>query len=237
MSVCGVASSAHARMASFVADAVQKYPGHEERRGKLFVSEWGTRFEFFSKNQKVIQIIQPAKGLYRLLFPATRTYFEIKSTPALSYKGQHLIAPCRTTKLRECRKKTERKTPTSVIEHWLVTYKGMGKIGEIWWDRARHLVVRQIFPDGSTMVAQMDKARRFEGRRVEPWKMTLVKADGRKLQSYMLFAPDLGLPIMEQGSKGSIKELHAIKRQALNPALYEIPDGYKKIRPPINKKQ
>ena len=83
--ICFFATNARAELSSFVADAVQKAPGHEERRGRLYVSSLGTRFEFSVKKQKVIQIIQPSRGLFWLLFPRTKTYFEIKSVHPLVF--------------------------------------------------------------------------------------------------------------------------------------------------------
>ena len=87
------------------------------------------------------------------------------------------------------------------------------------------------------MIAQMNGSRQFEGLSVEQWKMTVTLAGGGKNFSYMLFAPDLGFPVMEQGSKGLLKELHNIKPYDPDPQLYKLPLGYKKISSPLKKRK
>ena len=229
-----LATDVSAKMSSFVADAVQAVPGQEQRRGKLYVSDLGTRFEFTSKKQKVIQIIQPKLGLFRLLFPKTKTYFEIRSPSSRLTLGRRAKAPCKPTAKIECYKQGEVKSGAMSLERWYVKDKDEKTSMRVWWDPKRHMFIRQLFQDGTKMVAQMQGSRRFEGRKVEQWKMTVFMTTGIRLDSYMLFAPDLGFPVMEQGGNGLVKELHNIKAYPEDPSLYELPAKYKKIRFPEN---
>ncbi len=227
--------SAQAELSSFVADAVQKAPGQEERRGKLYVSPLGTRFEFTVKKQKVIQIIQPSRGLFWLLFPDSKTYFEIKTPPARKQISGRNKSPCDLADKEKCLKEGLVKFDKMSLERWVVGNRASKKAIEVWWDPVRHMYIKQLFPNGSKMIARMSGSRQFEGLLVEQWKMTVTLANGTKSFSYMLFAPDLGFPIMEQGSKGLVKELHNVKPYPQNKAIYEIPGGYKKIDVPIRK--
>ena len=235
--ICFFATNARAELSSFVADAVQKAPGHEERRGRLYVSSLGTRFEFSVKKQKVIQIIQPSRGLFWLLFPRTKTYFEIKSVPSRVLTGTRKKTPCELRDKAQCRKVGDVKFGGMSLERWTVGDPANKTAVKVWWDPIRRMYIRQIFPDGSKMIAQMNGSRQFEGLSVEQWKMTVTLAGGGKNFSYMLFAPDLGFPVMEQGSKGLLKELHNIKPYDPDPQLYKLPLGYKKISSPLKKRK
>ena len=226
---CVFSTDAIAVLSSFVADAVQVVPGREVRRGKLYVSELGTRFEFTENKQKIIQIIEPAKGLFRLLFPKTKTYLEVKSEPLPVFRGRRAKVPCVAKPHFLCRKVGLFKVGKAVLERWIVgSLKGKGGIKSLW-DPSRHMFVQLLYPDGGKMEAHMSGIVRFEGRSVERWKMTFTRASAAPQYSYMLFAPDLGYPVMERGDRGLVKELHNIKLYAKDAALYEVPGDYKKI--------
>lgn len=229
---CLYPADVYAELSSFVADAVQAAPGKEARRGKLYVSQRGTRFEFTAQKQKVIQIIQPSRGLFWLLFPKTKTYFEIKTAPSGLIKSSHAKMPCRPAAQTICRKRGIVKSGKAVLEHWVVGGKGAKQQINVWWDPVRHMYIKQVFPDGRTMLAEMTGSIEFEGRLVEQWRMSVPLKGKAWNYSYMLFAPDLGFPVMEQGSKGLIKELHNIKPYNADSSLFEIPSGYKKVLPP-----
>ena len=233
--ICACSHSARAELSSFVADAVQKAPGQEERRGKLYVSPLGTRFEFTVKKQKVIQIIQPSRGLFWLLFPETKTYFEIKTPMARKQISGRYKSPCDLVDKEKCRKEGLVKFGKLSLERWVIGNRASKQAIEVWWDPVRHMYIKQLFPNGSKMIASMNGSRQFEGLLVEQWKMTVTLANGTKNYSYMLFAPDLGFPIMEQGSKGLVKELHNVKPYPQSRVKYEIPSGYKKIGTPRKK--
>ncbi len=235
LGICLFSARASAELSSFVADAVQDEPGQEVRRGKLYVSPLGTRFEYVARAQKVIQIIQPSRGLFWLLFPRTMTYFEVKSTPSKNLKGTRAKVPCVPDGKAVCKKLGTVKIGEAKLERWLVGDRVAKSSVKVLWDPRRRMFIKQEFPDGSTMEARQSGVRTFEGLTVEPWKMTYSYADGRKEYSYMLYAPDLGFPVMEQGSKGLVKELHNIKPYAQDASLYKIPNGYKKIAIPLQK--
>ncbi len=216
---------------SFVADAVQTEPGHQTRRGKLYVSKLGTRFEFTENKQKVIQIIQPANGLFRLMFPNTKTYFEIRTrVSVVAAGGRQSKTPCLPGPRALCRKVGYLKTAGGgLLERWVIgAAKDGGRI-KVLWDPARHMFIQQILPDGSKMEAHMSGVTVFEGRSVERWEMTVTMLSGFRQKSYMLFAPDIGYPVMEQGGRGRKKELHNIKLHTPDSTLFIVPPDYKKL--------
>jgi hypothetical protein len=225
---CFFTTEAFAELSSFVADAVQSVPGQEVRRGKLYVSDIGTRFEFTVRKQKVIQIIKPSQGIFWLLFPKTKTYFERKSRPSRLLQGRRSVLPCLPDPQGKCRKLGVVKSGKMYYENWIAIDPQTKGMVSIWWDPVRHMYIRQVFTDGSNMVAQMTGTRQFEGRFVEQWIMTVTLASGARYYSYMLYAPDLGFPIMEKGSGGLVKELHNIKPLKADASLYVIPPGYQK---------
>ena len=235
--LCIFSTDTRAELTSFVADAVQVVPGREVRRGKLYVSELGTRFEFMESKRQVIQIIEPAKGLFRLLFPKTKTYIEVKSAPLPVFRGRRSKVPCIARPHFLCRKVGLLKSGNAVLERWVVgSLKGKRGIKSLW-DPSRHMFVQLIYPDGSKMEAHMNGVVTFEGRSVERWKMTLTKVSGLRQNTYMLFAPDLGYPVMEQGESGLVKELHNIKLHTQDKNLYEVPADYRKVSVPVKAKR
>lgn len=224
--------TAHAEVPSFVADAVQAAPGMEPRNGKLYVGRLGTRFEFTESKQRVIQIIQPHKGLFRLLFPDTKTYMEMQGPASTLVNGERPTDPCRPSAEIDCRKEADETIGDIAVERWVAGPKGGQQAVTIWWDRVRRMPLRQTFPDGGSARAEMTGAIDFEGRKVEQWKMAMTPKGGQEQFSFMLFAPDLGIPVMEQGATGLVKELHNIALTTPDPALYEVPAGYQKVTPP-----
>lgn len=225
-------SMVRAEVPSFVADAVQVAPGMEARSGKLHVGKLGTRFEFTEKGQQVVQIIQPSEGVFRLLFPKTKTYMEMRGKPATLKNGDRPVDPCRPDTELECRKEGDENIGLIAAERWIIKPREAEKAVTIWWDRQRRLPVRQLFPDGARLEADMTGSMKFEGREVEQWKMVLTPKTGAQQFSYMLFAPDLGIPVMEQGATGLVKELHNITPMEPDAALFELPEGYQKITSP-----
>jgi hypothetical protein len=227
----------HAEVPSFVADAVQAAPGMEPRSGKLYVGKLGTRFEFTESKQQVIQIIQPQNGLFRLLFPGTRTYMEVQGPPSTLVNGERPIDPCQPSAQIDCRKEADEAIGDIAVERWVAGPKTGQQTVTIWWDHVRRMPLRQTFPDGGVARAERTGSIEFEGRKVEQWKVIMTPKSGQDQYSFMLFAPDLGIPVMEQGATGLVKELHNITLTTPDPALYEVPAGYQKVEPPAAPQQ
>jgi hypothetical protein len=214
----------------FTADAVQSQPGQPARSGKLQVGEKGSRFEFVENGQTIVQITR-IDGIVRLLFPATRTYMEMKAPPGIVPSSMTPEAPCTPSPEIDCRNVGEEQAATGKLQHWMLTPKGATASMRIWWDVGRRMPLRQEMPDGSVMQATLKGTRQFDGRTVESWDILLATTDGKRHDGVVLYAPDIGLTVMEQQPGGTVRELRHIVVAPMDPVLLEVPAGYNKVDP------
>lgn len=229
---CLVSSgAAMAASPQFTADAVQSEPGQDLRSGKLFVGALGTRFEFQQHGQPVVQMVLPAKGIVRVLFPLERTYLEFKGDPAASGPISLPDVPCQPGPELECKREGGGKLSGIDVEIWTVKPKGASGRIRIWWDKSRKMPLRQEIPDGRVMQAVMRGPEQYEGRPVENWEITYLNPDGRYQRGMALFSRELGVAVVERQPDGKMRELRNIKIGAPAKALFEVPKGYSLIKP------
>ena len=220
----------------FTADAVQSMPGQELRSGKIYVSKFGTRFEFQERGRPVVQITQSGTELTRVLFPLDRTYLEFKNTAPSIDAIDRPAAPCTPSPKLECTREGEDEFLGIKTERWSVKPKGAPRAIRVWWDKTRKMPLRQELLDGSVMQAIMRGKEKYENRDVENWEITYMSPNGRFARGMSLYAPDLGISIVEQHAGGAMRQLINIQKAVPDEKLFAIPEGYKKIDPQADAK-
>lgn len=214
----------------FVADAVQSQPGQPARSGRLQVGDKGSRFEFVDNGQTIVHITR-VDGIVRVLFPAQKSYMEFKAPPGAVPASMTPEAPCTPAPDLDCRMEGEEQTPLGKLQKWTIAPKGAPTGMRVWWDGVRRMPLRQELPDGSVMQATLKGNDKFDGRAVESFDIALTLRDGKQHGGRVLYAPDIGLTVLEQQPAGSTRELRNVKLVAMEPRLLEVPEGFVKVDP------
>ena len=218
------------KLLEFSADAVQALPGHEIQTGKLYVSRTGIRFEFQQRGRQIVQIILPGQEIMRIIFPLQHTYLELKykiGDPGSLARPQ---TACPDPKRFKCEKLDDTMINGLAAERWSITSTVFpGKL-RMWWDAKRRMPLRQEYSDGRIMQATLRNTQMFEERKVENWEFIFTTPNGRYRRAMSLFAPDLGLSVIEQLPNGAIRRLHNIKVGPVDKELFEVPKGYRLIK-------
>lgn len=225
------AALAEAAGVQFSADAVQAQPGQQPKSGRLQVGDKGSRFEFVDNGQTIVHITR-TDGIVRVLFPARKSYMEFKAPPGAVPASMTPEAPCTPAPDLDCRMDGEEQTPLGKLQKWTITPKGAPAGMRVWWDSQRRMPLRQELPDGSVMQATLKGTDKFDGRAVESFDITLAMRDGKQHGGRVLYAPDIGLTLLEQQPAGATRELRNVKVQQMDPSLLEVPEGYVKVDPP-----
>ena len=225
-------SAASADTAEFTADAVQKQAGQGMQSGRLYVGAAGTRFEFQDQGRPVVQIALPGEGIMRVLFPLDRSYLEMKAGAGAATPAARPSEPCKPAPDLECNRDGEEQIAGMKLERWTIKPKGAPGEIRIWWDPERHMPLRQVLFDGSTMQAIMTGTEDHEGRKVESWEITYTSPNGQYRRGMALYSPELGTTVLEQQPGGTMRELRNITVGKVDTKLFDVPEGYKKIEPP-----
>jgi hypothetical protein len=216
----------------FTADAIETEPGRDMRYVRMFVGEKGSRYEFQISGQPVVQIVKPGEGVALTLFPLSRTYLESRSSPDTSPAGFRPMAACQPSPLVDCKMEAETQAGSpspQKIERWTVTSKAEPGGVRLWWDTQRKIAVRQEFPDGRVMQANMLGTLSFDNRTVENWEFLYLAPSGSYQRGMTLFSPELGFAVAEKQPGGVSRELRNIQLGELDAKLFEAPEGYKKM--------
>lgn len=228
--LCGASVLAEAGNVQFVADAVQSLPGQGTKSGKLQVGDKGSRFEFVENGQTIVHITR-IDGIVRVLLPAHKSYIEFQAPPGAVPASMTPEAPCAPSPDIDCRNEGDEQTPLGTLQRWTITPKGAPTGMRVWWDGKRRMPLRQELPDGSVMQATLKGSEQFDGRAVESFDIALTMRDGKQHTGRVLYAPDIGLTVLEQQPAGATRELRNVKIVAMDPAQLEVPQGFTKVDP------
>ncbi len=216
----------------FVARAVLTMPEKGAQTGTIYVAKQGTRFEFLVDGRPVVEIRLPGEGIARMVFPESRTYFEMKAPEGAGPAATQTDVPCAPSEKLACEKVGEEMLGPIKVERWEVTPEGGPTAVRIWWDVDRKLPVRQEFADGRVMQATMKNMETHNMRQVERWEITFRTPDNRVEIGTVLYDPEFKLSVYESYPGGVMRELHDIRIQTPDPQLFEVPAGYRRIEPP-----
>jgi hypothetical protein len=220
--------AAHADEIAFSADALETHPNGAKRYGRLHVLGSASSYEYKRMGISIIEIELPASGIRRVLFPASRTYFE---TPLVGFTSND-ASPCPSETEVDCRRTGKEVIGASTTEIWTITRSDTSGATRLWWDTSRNMAVRIEHPDGSRLQTVMRESDDYEGMHAEQWELTHLLPGGRYIGGMMIIATELRMPVVERRPDGLIRHLVNIARGGVSADVFHVPAGYRRISAP-----
>jgi len=220
----------------FSADTIESSPQQGEHAGKLYIGKNKVRTEYEMNGQTIIQIIDLDKQEAVIINPAERSFMRRHAGQQEMQQGMTKTdkGPCAGMQNLTCKKGGVEMVNGRKARKWEVASVAneQGGVMEFWLDEERHIPVRQIMPDGSTMEARMVGSETVNGRKAEKWEMTANYPGGQSMTTYQWFDPSLQMIIKEEQPGGFTRSLKNIKQQHQPDKLFSVPAGYKEISLP-----
>jgi len=224
--------------AEFSADVIQSMPQQESRQGRIYIGNDQVRTDINVGDKTMIQIIDIKQQTAYMLDPGQKTYLERKAGPGEFNPGGGVPAkdtdPCAGMQNLVCSRIGVESVNGRPAEKWELENTAMGQSGQmvIWLDQERHIPVRQILPDGSTMEMRLSGSEMLNGRTVEKWEMKTTRPGGQNSVAYQWFDPELNMNIREEQPGGFVSELRNIRVGKQPADLFTVPTGYKMMSMP-----
>ncbi len=235
--ITGMVHAAPISSAEFSADTYQKGPQGSESSGKIYLGENRIRMETSQNGQQVIQIIDVDKQMTLMIFPAQRSYIEQRGVnpvqAAASSGNSGEINPCQGLQGAQCQKLGRENISGRSAVKWEMSFTRQGKTlhGTQWIDADRGMVLKQQMSNGQGSEMKFIGMDNLGGRKEEKWEVTYYQKDRSPQRSYRWFDPELNLIVKEEFPGGFVREMRNIHVAPQDPALFEVPLGYKKIDP------
>lgn len=221
----------------FSADTIESHPQQGERTGKLFIGKNKVRTEIDMNGQTIIQIVDLDRQEAVIINPTEKSFMRRQAGQQdmmAQGMGKSADSPCAAMQNLTCRDGGVETVNGRKTHKWEISSSASGQDGnmQFWLDEERHIPVRQIMPDGSSMEARMLGTEPVNGRKAEKWEMTSSYPNGQSMVSYQWYDPDLQMIISEEQPGGFKRNLVNIKQQPQPAALFSIPAGYKEVSMP-----
>lgn len=230
----GVAQQAATR--DFTATAIQTLPDQSETLGKIAKSGTDMRLEFEQDGTRIIRILRPTQGVMRILDPTTKTYVEFTSPPVPRDAIEGHSTPCPTPSPGLQGVRCERSGPDRAISGIQTQRWQIGVANQpaqiVYWDSQRRQSLRVEYPDGSLKQMTFKAMETLDGREVEHWEMALTIPGQEPLTGEWWFDTELRVVLRELLPDGSARRLEDIVVGPVDPALFEVPDGWVKREMP-----
>lgn len=218
----------------FSADTYQKAPGQGENHGRIFVNKDQVRTEMEQGGQQVIQIMDSAKQLTLVLFPANGSYMEFRA-PVQLPQGQVQSGgnPCDGNPGAQCSNQGVESVMGRPAVKWSITMQQQGKVYRTtqWLDKERGIPLKQVGANGEVMEQRLLGSEQLGGRAVEKWEMTASQPNKAPQNSYRWYDPALKLAIKEEIPGVYVRELRNIRVGPQDARLFTVPAGFKKVTP------
>jgi hypothetical protein len=217
----------------FSADMIQSMPQQDSRQGRIYVGNDQVRTDINVGDKTMIQIIDIKQQTAFMLDPGQKTYMERKAGPGELNPGGEVPAknsdPCAGMQNLACSRIGVESVNGRPAEKWELENTALGQSGKmvIWLDQVRHIPVRQILPDGSTMEMRLAGSETLNGRTVEKWELKATRPGGQSTVAYQWFDPELNMNIREEQPGGFVSELRNIRIGKQPADLFTVPPGYK----------
>jgi len=222
----------------FSADVIQSMPQQESRQGRIYVGNDQVRTDINVDGKTMIQIIDIRQQTALMLDPEQKTYMERKAGPGELKPGGGVPAknsdPCAGMQNLVCSRIGVESVNGRSAEKWELENTALGQSGKmvIWLDKERHVPIRQILPDGTTMEMRLVGSETLDGRTVEKWEMKATRPGGQSSVAYQWFDPELNMNIREEQPGGFVSELRNIRIGKQPADLFIVPTGYKMMSMP-----
>lgn len=221
----------------FSADTIESHPQQGERKGKLFIGKNRVRTEIDMNGQTIIQIVDLDRQEAIIINPEEKSFMRRQAgqqdmmAQGMGKPGDN---PCAAMQNLTCKDGGVEMVNGRKTRKWTISSTAGGQEGtmQFWLDEQRHIPVRQIMPDGSTMEARMLGSEQVNGRKTEKWEMTSSYTGGQSMVSYQWYDPALQMIISEEQPGGFKRDLVNITQQPQPAALFKVPAGYKEVSMP-----
>jgi len=214
------------------ADVVQSMPQQESRQGRLYVGNDQVRTDITVGGKTMIQIIDIKRQTAYILDPGQKSYMERKAGPAELSPGGGSAAkeanPCAGMQNLACHRVGVESVNGRPAEKWELENTVQGQSGKmvIWLDQVRHIPIRQLLPDGTSMEMRLLGRETLNGRNTEKWEMKATRPGGQGSVAYQWFDPELNMNIREEQPGGITSELRNIRIGKQPADLFAVPPDY-----------
>jgi len=225
-------------VAEFSATAVQQVPQQAERLARMSVTPDKVRMEFTDGGKRVIEITDLTAGLTLRLMPDSHTYSVQQAKPQVMEQirqSQRPATPCVGVPEASCNKLGEETLFGRPVEKWemVVKYQGRSFRSLYWIDKQRFMPLRQLWADGTVTELRPNGHEQLGNRATEKWQMVTRRTDGQTMLSSQWFDTELQIVIREELPGGYLRELRDIRVAPQDPALFQMPAGYRQVEAPI----
>jgi hypothetical protein len=222
----------------FSAEIIQTVPQQGSRQGRIYVGNDQVRTEMTVDGRTMIQIFDMAHQTAYMLDPEKKSYMERKAGPGEMMPGGGASPkdanPCSGMQNLACKKIGVETVNGRTTEKWELENTAQAQSGKmtVWLDQVRHIPVRQILPDGSSMEMRLVGKETLNGRATEKWEMKATRPGGQSSVAYQWFDPELNTNIREEQPGGFVSELRDIKIGPQPSDLFVVPPDYKLMSMP-----
>jgi hypothetical protein len=191
----------------------------------MYVGAGRVRTEMKQNDQLLIEIIDPNKGLAWMLDQIRKVYYE-RTVPRLSAKSAENIDPCEGIEATACRHLSDEMLNGRSTKKWLLRVNGKEKLQ---WNDSLHGFPIQVVEAGQVIMAMIFVGEEsINGRRVERWRV-LQYRDKTVIENEQWYDPQLNIAIRQVAQDGSFKALRNIQLGSQADALFELPQGYRRL--------
>ncbi|MGD9785153.1 MAG: hypothetical protein AB7E80_09260 [Hyphomicrobiaceae bacterium] len=219
-----------ASAAEFSADVVETRGGFN-RSALLWVKGTDTLLAYQANGLPVIQISRPSSRTYRIVESIPRIV-RIVPPEYAEMRGGDLLAtdqPCKASPGTTCTLTGGEDVDGVVAELYQTGPEGGPGLARIWWDASRRMALRIEFNDGRAMRSIRHGDTTYEALSVETWEQQYLISGQQVGEGQVLFAPDLGVAVLERRPDGSERRLVNITTEAVDDSLFEVPEEYREV--------
>ncbi len=227
-----VSAQAPTSSTPYSAIAVHQLPGQPETFGTIVKSGQNLRLEFEENGRHVIQILLPSVGAMYILDPTARTFVEVlgPAVPATNVEGY--VSPCPNQKPSSaCQNVGKEVLNGLTVERWALSSDQEGKPLVILWNSERRKALRQDFPNGGNMIMAFVAMEDHGGRPTEHWTIRLSLPNQEVQNGDWWYDPQLRVVVRENLPSGELRRLDNITLGPVDPALFQVPQGWRKTEP------
>lgn len=214
--------------ADFSAEVVQGTAQGQSVRGRMYVGAGRVRTEMKQSDQLLIEIIDPGKGKAWMLDEGRKVYSE-RNVPQVSVQSAGSHSPCDGVEGTDCRQMPDEVLNGRSARKWLLRIKGEER--QQWNDAIHHFPIQVVEAGRVVMAKVFIGAETLNGRQVERWR-TLQQNAGAVVENEQWYDPQLNIAIRQVAQDGSFRELRNIQLGLQADALFELPQGYRKLDAP-----
>lgn len=219
----------------FTALAVKQLPGKAESQAMIYVTADRVRMEYPSGSGHRVEITHLKTGDAFVLLPEQRIYTRHTAAPAVLEQMQQAggaETPCVRPSKAKCTKLGEESLFGRQANKWemVVEHEGQQYRSLYWIDTERQMPLRQVWADGTVSELRPVGETTREGRNTEKWQLSMRLPDGRTHSAEQWFDSQLKIMTAEIIPGGYKRELRNIEVGPIDPALFEIPQGYRQVR-------